>query len=65
MQESIETLKLSNIFEDLKQKHEKALQEAKLSEQIRMLESVKKLFADGKIDREAVEILALEIAMGE
>lgn len=65
MQESIETLQLSNIFEDLKIKHEKALQEVKLSEQIRMLESVKKLYADGKIDQEALELLALEIAMGE
>lgn len=30
-----------------------------------MLESVKKLYADGKIDQEALELLALEIAMGE
>jgi hypothetical protein len=30
-----------------------------------MLDSVKTLYNDGKIDQELLEILALEIAMGE
>jgi hypothetical protein len=30
-----------------------------------MLESIKKLYSDEKIDQEALELLALEIAMGE
>jgi hypothetical protein len=30
-----------------------------------MLDSVKTLYNDGKIDQEILEILALEIAMGE
>ncbi len=69
MQESTATLSLSEMFETLSEKHKKTLEraitETKLNEQIRMLESVKKLYADQKIDQEALELLALEIAMGE
>lgn len=57
------------MFETLSEKHkktvEKAIVETRLNEQIRMLESIKKLYADQKIDQEALELLALEIAMGE
>jgi hypothetical protein len=57
------------MFETLSEKHkktvERAIVETKLNEQVRMLESIKKLYADQKIDQEALELLALEIAMGE
>lgn len=44
---------------------ERKIIETKLNEQVRMLESIKKLYADEKISQEALELLALEIAMGE
>jgi hypothetical protein len=57
------------MFNTLSEKHKTTVQrvivETKLNEQIRMLESIKKLYADQKIDQEALELLALEIAMGE
>jgi hypothetical protein len=53
------------MFKNLKDIHERQLNEVKISERIRMLESVKALYSDGKIDQEVLEILALEIAMGE
>ena len=64
MQESTATLSLSETLENLKEMHEKRIQDAITNERIRMLESVKVLFNDGKIDTEALELLALEIAMG-
>jgi hypothetical protein len=69
LQESTATLSLSEVLNTLSEKHKSTVQkvviETKLNEQIRMLESVKKLYADQKIDQEALELLALEIAMGE
>lgn len=69
MQESTATLSLSEMFNTLSEKHkatvQRAITETKLNEQVRMLESVKKLYADQKIDQEALELLALEIALGE
>lgn len=57
------------MFNTLSEKHkatvERVIIETKLNEQVRMLESIKKLYADQKIDQEALELLALEIAMGE
>ena len=58
-------LSLSEMFNNLKDLHERQLNEIKISERVRMIESVKKLYADGKIDQEALELMALEIAMGE
>ncbi len=65
MQESTATANLSELINNLKTIHEKQLREVQLMERIRMLDAVKSLYALEKIDKEAVEILALEIAMGE
>ncbi len=70
MQESTATQpNLTELINTLREKHEKvvsqAIIETRLSEQVRMLESVKKLYADEKISQEALELLALEIAMGQ
>ena len=53
------------MFTNLKNIHEKQLREVQISERVRMLDSVKKLYNDGKIDQEALELLGIEIAMGE
>ena len=65
MQESTATLSLSETLKNLRDIHEKQIKETRISERIRMLDSVKTLYNDGKIDQELLEILALEIAMGE
>lgn len=65
MQESTATLSLSETLKNLRDIHEKQINETKINERIRMLESVKTLYNDGKIDQEVLELLALEIAMGE
>ena len=65
MQESTATLSLSETLKNLRDIHEKQIKETRISERIRMLDSVKTLYNDGKIDQEILEILALEIAMGE
>ena len=65
MQESTATLSLSETLKNLRDIHEKQINETKVNERIRMLESVKTLYNDGKIDQEVLELLALEIAMGE
>lgn len=65
MQESTATPSLSETFNSLKDLHERQLNEVKISERVRMLESVKKLYNDGRIDQDLLETLALEIAMGE
>lgn len=65
MQESTATLSLSETLKNLRDIHEKQINETKINERIRMLESIKKLYADEKIDQEALELLALEIAMGD
>lgn len=64
MQESTAT-SLSEMFNNLKDLHERQLHQVRISERVRMLDSVKALYNDGKIDQEALELLALEIAMGE
>lgn len=65
MQESTATLSLSETLKNLRDIHDKQINETKLNERVRMIESIKKLYNDGKIDQEALELLALEIAMGE
>ena len=65
MQESTATLSLSDTLKNLREIHEKQINETKIAERVRMIESIKKLYNDGKIDQEALELLALEIAMGE
>ncbi len=65
MQESTATISLSETLKNLRDIHERQINETKINERIRMLESVKTLYNDGKIDQELLEILALEIAMGE
>ena len=65
MQDSTATLSLSDTLKNLRDIHEKQIKETTINERVRMLESVKKLYNDGKIDQEALELLALEIAMGE
>lgn len=65
MQESTATLSLSETLKNLRDIHEKQINETRINERIRMLDSVKTLYNDGKIDQELLEILALEIAMGE
>lgn len=65
MQESTATLSLSETLKNLRDIHEKQINETRINERIRMLDSVKVLYNDGKIDQELLEILALEIAMGE
>ncbi len=41
------------------------MKQVQIGERIRILDAVKSLYSLGKIDQEALEILALEIAMGE
>jgi hypothetical protein len=65
LQESTATLSLSETLKNLREIHEKQINETKINERVRMLESVKTLYNDGKIDQEVLELLALEIAMGE
>jgi hypothetical protein len=65
LQESTATLSLSDTLKNLREIHEKQINETKIAERVRMIESIKKLYNDGKIDQEALELLALEIAMGE
>jgi citrate lyase beta subunit len=59
-----ETMNLAETFADLKDKHEKMLQQTRINEQIRMLECVRALLRQGTISQEAAELLALEIGMG-
>ncbi len=65
MQESTATANLSEMFSTLKEAHERQIERVRTDERIRMLECVKALYNDQKIDQEALELLALEIAMGE
>ena len=59
---------LQQAFNELREKHYKVIEQAehnaRVAEQIRMLQVVRNMMRDETISKDAAEILALEIGMG-